>query len=203
MTSRTHGAVLFVAACLLTACAGSSDEARTPAPTTVQSSPCVAPATGNPRPAIDVVVTVYLACGIGDADGNPDLRPVKRLVYDDGQPLRAALNQLLLGTVEQERDAGFRSAFTEFTAAALQGVVVRDGIATLSFSNAIDLQNNISTDGVSRIAWPQLTKTVFEFPEVRAIELRVDGARWCGWNNTCDGLPVPMIAREATTSTSA
>jgi len=48
---------------------------------------------------------------------------------------------------------------------------------------------------MSTFVWGQIEATVFNFPEIRGIELTLDGQRWCGFENTCEGLPIPWRTR--------
>lgn len=47
----------------------------------------------------------------------------------------------------------------------------------------------------SAIVLAQLTAMVFQFDEISGLELAVDGERWCGWESTGDGAPVPFLTR--------
>lgn len=58
---------------------------------------------------------------------------------------------------------------------------------TLDLTASLDQFDNASTTGVSTAAIAQIHATVFQFDGVTGIEYLVDGERWCGWENPCDG----------------
>ena len=178
----------------LLGCSDDDDAAPAPATTsTTAPTTCEAPVPELIRPDFDVTVQVFLMCG--DVDFPLDLVPVARVVPDDGAPLRAAVNQLLLGVTPAEHDAGLRSAFTAFTASQLRGATITGGIATLDFTSGFESTNNFSTTNLSSIVYSQLDATVFQFETVTGLELAIEGERWCGWENTCDDEPVPLRTR--------
>ena len=203
---RARGALLLCL--LLTACSGKANEDATSQPTgpgastaLPTSSPvtpvcAAAPGTAPPRPKLDRTITIFLFCGpSSDSFSRALVRPVDRLVPDDGAPLRAALTQLLLGVSPDESAAGFRSSFSSYTAGQLRGATVERGIATLDLTSGFESTNNYSTSVLSAFVMGQIESTVFNFPEVQGIEFKIDGQRWCGWENVCDREPVPFRRR--------
>lgn len=167
-----------------------ADSARSTTTSGVAS--CVAP-TREPRtPELDTKVKVFLFCGAG---GMPvDLRPVDRVVPNDGAPLRAALTQLLLGVTPAEAEAGMQSAFSAYTAGTLRGVTIESGMATLDFRAGFETTNNFSTTNLSGVVLSQIVATVSQFPEITSIDYEIEGERWCGWE-AGDCPPVPVAAR--------
>ncbi|MGH9012068.1 MAG: GerMN domain-containing protein, partial [Acidimicrobiia bacterium] len=93
----------------------------------------------------DTTVKVFLYCNSSGGVMPVQLRPADRVVPDDGEPLRAALTQLLLGVTPAEEDAGLGSAFSSSTAGGLRGVTVRSGIARLDLTAGFESTNNFST----------------------------------------------------------
>ena len=126
-----------------------------------------------------MIVKVFLFCNGGSAP--VDLRPVDRVVPNDGAPLRAALNQLLMGETPDEASAGMQSAFSQYTVGTLRGVTTKSGVATLDFTAGFESTNNFSTTNLAAVVFSQIEATVFQFPEITAIEFMIEGKRWCGW----------------------
>jgi hypothetical protein len=161
-------------------------------PTTEQQ--CRPPTVGGGRPGLDSTVKVFLYC---DAHGGVmpvKLHVVDRIVPDDGQPLRAAVTQLLLGVTPSEAEAGLGSAFSSFTAGGLRDATVRSGTATLDLTDGFESTNNFSTTNMSGVVLSQIKATVFQFPSVHGIQLLIKGERWCGWEAGHCG-PGPLLKR--------
>lgn len=155
---------------------------------------CVPPAPELVRAELDEVVSVFLSCGTPDTP--VQLVEVERVVPADGAPLRAALDQLLLGVTPAEDQAGFRSIFSSFTASGLRNVTIADGIATIDLTRGFHDTNNFGTSASSGVVAAQLIETVFQFDEIVGIELMIEGERWCGWEATCEGQGVPLFQRD-------
>jgi len=138
-----------------------------------------------------------LFCGVNGLDFSPALlRPVERLVPDDGAPLRAAMTQLLVGVTPKESAAGLSSSFSTYTAGQLRSATIENRIATLELTAGFRDTNNYSAGTASTFVMGQIKVTVFNLPEVDGIEFKIDGDRWCGWENPCDGdIPVPLFTR--------
>lgn len=198
VTSRTGCAALaiglaaFGTGCTDDAAPDSSPTTTTTTTTTVSSTPTTAPTplrecetpSVDPRPEVDIAVQVVLFCG--DPNGPPDYMAVDRPVPDDGRPLRAAMEQLLLGVTPGERDAGFGSSFWSSTAGQLIDATERDGVATIDWTRGLVQSNNFSTPGIGGVVLEQVASTVFLFEAVEAIEFLVEGEPWCGWENPCE-----------------
>lgn len=114
-------------ALLSTSCTGGSDDDASSDTSRSASVPSTSSAAITCRPPAPEIpheppraraVTVFLFCGPGLAP--VDLRPVERMVPDDGVPLRAALTQLLLGVTPEESSVGLSSAFSSYTAGQLR-----------------------------------------------------------------------------------
>jgi spore germination protein GerM len=91
-----------------------------------------------------------------------------------------------------EADAGFGSAFSSYTAGGLRGASIEGGVATLDLTTGFVATNNFSTSTLATIVMSQIEATVFQFDDLTGLELTVDGERWCGWEATCHGQPVPL-----------
>lgn len=189
-------------------CRGGSSETPRPftsAPTPTSSPsgasnapPCVPPPPGGRgRPGLERTITVFLFCGSDGLEFTPDLlRPVERVVPEDGAPLRAAVTQLLVGVTPKEAAAGLSSSFSTYTVGQLRSATIENRIATLDLTGGFRDTNNYSASTASMFVMGQITATVFHFPEIDGLEFKIDGERWCGWENPCQGgVPVPLVTR--------
>lgn len=177
-----------------TAAPPSSISSTTPptSTTTVAPGPTCKPDTaGSSRAGFDTAVLIALPCG---APLMPleNLVLVERVVPDDGEPLAAAIGQLLLGVTPAEAEAGLISAFSSYTAGEMNSVDVVDGVAIIDVTRAFLQTNNFSTSNLSGVVQRQIAATVFQFAGIDAIELTVDGSRFCGWEQTCEDAPGPF-----------
>jgi spore germination protein GerM len=185
---------MLIAACGLMACSGESPEGASTGTSTTAGSPatapsttagnahesCAAPASEPGRPKLDTTVKVFLFCSSSGGVMPVELLPAERVVPDDGEPLRAALVQLLIGVTPAEDEAGLASAFSSSTAGGLRGVAVRSGIARLDFTAGFEATSNFSTSNLAGVVFSQIEATVFQFPEIHGIDLAIEGQRWCG-----------------------
>jgi len=91
--------------------------------------------------------------------------------------LRAALEQLLRGPTAQ-RPAGDRhSWFSAETAGALRSAGVDStGHATVDFHDLRPLIPNASSSAGSALLLEELNSTVFQVPEIRSVEYRMEGS---------------------------
>lgn len=70
------------------------------------------------------------------------------------------------------------SAFSSYTAGTLREVTLESGVATLDLTSGFAATNNFSTSNMSVVVLNQLQETVFQFPEIDAIEIEIGGERW-------------------------
>lgn len=145
---------------LTLSCRGGSSEVPRPsttAPTPPSSPsgasnapPCVPPPpVGHRRPGLERTITVFLFCGSDGLDFTPGLlRPVERLVPEDGSPLRAAVTQLLEGVTPKESAAGLSSSFSTYTVGQLRSATIENRIATLDLTGGFRDTNNYSASVV-------------------------------------------------------
>jgi spore germination protein GerM len=168
--------------------------ATSSAPTATTTPSCVPPNGGGAgRPELDVAVKVFLYCN--ESAVPVVLHPVTRVVPNDGEPLRAAITQLLLGVTPDEASAGMQSAFGAYTAGTLRRATIKSGVATLDFTAGFERTNNFSTSHLSGLVLSQIEATVFQFPEITGIEYAIEGKRWCGWESGDCIAPVPLVRR--------
>lgn len=103
--------------------------------------------------------------------------PVMRQVPRTDAVLRAALEVLLYGPTEEEREQGIWSFFSSETAGMLRGVSIDEaGHAVVDFEDLRPVIPNASTSAGSRILLSELNSTIFQFPTVRTIEYRIHGS---------------------------
>lgn len=136
---------------------------------------CEAPA-AEPEPGRgDQIVHVYLLC-----DRPGDVRAVQaipRVVPSEREPLEAALVELFAGPTVAERRAGLGSWFWYRTAPLLHSAELSpDGLAVVDMGNIFLYMNGASTSAGGSALLSQLNHTVFQFPDVTAVEYRIDGS---------------------------
>jgi spore germination protein GerM len=91
--------------------------------------------------------------------------------------LRAALEWLVRGPTTAEGAAGIRSWFSEKTAGSLREVEVdTTGRAVVDFHDLRPLIPNASSSFGSTMLLQELNGTVFQFPEIRSVEYRMEGS---------------------------
>jgi len=200
---RAHETWLVLAALAVAAaaCNGNDEAASTTTteptttaePTTTTVVDCEPPVQAAFDPETHQVVEVALICGDGVRD--LDLRTVPRVVLADGRPLNAAVTQLLSGATAEETESGYQSVFSSATADGLRSATIEGGVAILDLTAGFERTNNFSTSAASAIVMSQIEATVFQFPNITGLDFRIEGERWCGWENTCDGTPYPLRTR--------
>jgi len=128
-------------------------------------------------------VAVVLTCERVPIDHPEFFVAVPRRLPDTQGVLRAALEQLLAGPTEEEREGGLTSLFSQETAGTLLGVSIgEDGTAVVDLDPALtDLIPGASTSAASMILVGQLGGTVFHFANVQAIEYRLGGSCDAFW----------------------
>lgn len=103
--------------------------------------------------------------------------PVRRPIPDTTPPLRAALEWLVQGPTPEERVSGIRSWFSEETAGSLRAVEVDSaGRAIVDFRDLRPLIPNASSSFGSTMLLRELNGTIFQFPEIRSVEYRMEGS---------------------------
>lgn len=138
---------------------------------------CTAPLTSVP--VNTRLVQVYFTC-------NNDFQAVPRYVAVSDNPqevAEATLNELVAGPTEAERIAGFSSFFSSDTANVINSVTITDGEVVVDVSKGIRNIPNASTSNGLRTIVSQLRSTLFQFPNIKVIDIRMDGscdAFW-GW----------------------
>jgi immunoglobulin-like protein involved in spore germination/sporulation and spore germination protein len=108
-------------------------------------------------------LTVYLVHGMHVA-------PVRRVVFTNGAPARAALTALLRGPTSVERSLGYSTAIPAGT--ALRSVTVAGGLA------AVDVSRRFASGGGSASMLLRIAQTVFtttQFAAVDRVAFKLDG----------------------------
>ncbi|MGH2684340.1 MAG: Gmad2 immunoglobulin-like domain-containing protein [Actinomycetota bacterium] len=128
-------------------------------------------------------VAVVFSCGRVPSDHPDFFVAVPRRLPETQGVLRAALEQLLAGPTDQEREGGLTSWFSEETADMLLGVTITaDGTAVVDLDPALaDAIPNASTSAGSMMLLGQLDGTVFHFANVQAVEYRLGGSCDAFW----------------------
>lgn len=96
--------------------------------------------------------------------------------------VRHALEALLAGPLEREREAGLASFFSPGTAGMLNEVAVRDGVAYVDFRDFSGVIPNASASAGSAQLLDQIAGTLFQFDGIREAELSFDGSCDAFWN---------------------
>lgn len=96
---------------------------------------------------------------------------VTRLVVDDGEYMRFTIDALLRGPTEAEKKAGFQTSIPSAT--MLVGMDVRDGVARLQFTKALD--EGVAGSCMVGMIRSQIEQTARQFSGVRDVVLSIDG----------------------------
>jgi hypothetical protein len=111
----------------------------------------------------------------------------------------AALRELLRGPSETERTSGITSWFSAETAGVLRGFRVEaDGIAHVDFADLTLVIPGASSSAGSEVLLRELNGTLFQHPEIQAIEYTIGGSCEAFWNwlqYDCEVMRRPGAAR--------
>jgi hypothetical protein len=107
---------------------------------------------------------------------------VQRITSGAAGP-EAALRELLKGPTAAERGEGFASWFSPETAGLLRSFVVdTGGIAHVDFGNLDRVIPGASSSAGSGLLLQELNGTLFQYPEIQAIEYSIAGSCDAFWN---------------------
>ena len=188
--SAMRNPLIALLAMVMSACSAPTPDTT---PGATASAPTMAACADAEEPA-DSPVYAYFHCAGAELEAP---RPVGRRsqAADPQARLEAAVSGLLGGPTPAEREAGYISLFSEQTALALNSVAIGpDGFAIVDFADLRAVLNNASTSMGSQILLAQLNATVFQIPEVEAVEYRIHGSCDAFWNwlqSTCAAVPRP------------
>ena len=170
----------LVCALLLLGCDGDEEAHPRPATTTGTatttttgvSADCRVPEASDPAAEEAGTVFVYFFCpsGLGE-------RPIAllRRVPPGKGPLQSALEALVKGPDERERQAGFQSPFDGFEGQILMGVELTNGHAVVDFSRQFFEQTVGGGTAYTAFFFRTLDHTVLQFPTVKKVTYRIEG----------------------------
>ncbi len=108
--------------------------------------------------------------------------PVRRPVPQSSTGLEVALERLLEGPTEEEESRGIGSWFSAETAGALSSVSVDpSGRAVVDLRDLRPFIPGASSSTGSTLLLQELNGTVFQFPEIRSVEYRMEGSCELFW----------------------
>lgn len=149
---------------------------RPSAPTPVPSEDVARCDDVEPPPgADDERVFVYLMCEPPPADPRPVVREAPG-VAQGADSVRFALQQLLAGPTQAEREAGISTVFPAGSEALLIGVELHDGLAVIDFADALRDAGPLNASTPRFMVFATLGATIFQFEEIDAIEYRIEGS---------------------------
>jgi hypothetical protein len=161
---------------MLPGCGGTADDSASRAPANRAAADSAT--TVDSATAADSVTVVFTK----DEAPAPVRRPIP-VATPPTPPLRVALEWLVRGPTAEERAAGVQSWFSVETASVLRSVAVDSaGHAVVDFSDLRPLIPNASTSFGSTMLLQELNGTVFQFPQIRSVEYRMEGSCDLFWN---------------------
>lgn len=123
------------------------------------------------------VVLVHFVCREG-------MVAVPRRVGEGSAVLRAAMEELLEGPTQEERDGGLQTLLGPGSEGALLDVTISDGTAVVDLdSSLVEVNPGVGTSTASVLLLYQLDFTVFQFPTVERVAYQLDGdcEAFFGW----------------------
>jgi spore germination protein GerM len=128
-------------------------------------------------------VFVYFQAPAGEGEIEGPQVAFPRGVPPDTDALAFALAELLKGPTAGEAAGPYHTWFSDQTAGMLGDVTLEGGVAVVDFDDFRSLIPGASTSAGSAMLLAQLEATVFQFPEVRRVEFRIDGScdAFMGW----------------------
>jgi germination protein M len=172
-------ALTLAVALTLAACGNPTPQAVVTA--TVTASPSAnAPASASPTGAVTLTpilsektVAVYFLCPIGGAQPlhGPFIATAHRTVAATPAVATAAVNAMLVGPSARERALGMTSDVPAGT--TLRGIRIAAGVATVDLSSAFAAAD---TKAAMTARLAQVVYTLTQFPSVKGVLLKVDGA---------------------------
>lgn len=162
--SRRHRGISIAAALILVGALGGCRQE-----TTSDGTPSPAPSATETSSRLDV----YLHSG--NPDKCDEVVAASRTV--EGVPtLLLSMRALVQGPTADERARGLAGWFTDATAQAVRSAEIRDGVATVDFTDLRQLIPNASTSCGSQMLLAQLDRTAKQFPAVTATRYSINGS---------------------------
>jgi spore germination protein GerM len=108
---------------------------------------------------------------------------VRRVAPDRAAGPEAALRELLRGPTDAEQESGIASWFSPETAGMLRSFELgEDGVAHVDFADLAQVIPSASSSAGSELLLRELNGTLFQYPEVQAIEYSIGGSCEAFWN---------------------
>lgn len=149
--------------------AGSPEPDRPPAPPEPE-------APVSDLPGYDTVFVYYQTPAPAGEVTGPQV-PLPRAVPADTDALSFALEELLAGpSAAEEAQGTYFTWFSDETAGMVRWVTLEDGMAVVELGDLRSIIPNASSSAGSAMLMQQLEATVFQFPDVRRVEFRIDGS---------------------------
>jgi len=123
----------------------------------------------TPKP-VPATTTVKLYYVVIDADGSVNYKAVNRTVAKDS-PLTNAINALLAGPTFEEKNCS--TLIPKGT--KLLGVSIKDGVATLNFSDAFEFNQDGIEGYLAQLK--QIINTATEFSSVNSVQFLINGQK--------------------------
>lgn len=126
-----------------------------------------------PAPAVATSTAKLFFVSI-DNDGSVTRKEMARTITKNDSPLTGNIRLLLEGPSMTERSKGCRSLIPDGT--RLLSATVRDGVATLNFSEEFEFNQRVGVEGyIAQLM--QIVYTATEFPTVNSVQFLIDGVR--------------------------
>ena len=126
-----------------------------------------------PAPAVATSTAKLFFVSI-DNDGSVTRKEMARTITKNDSPLTGNIRLLLEGPSMAERSKGCRSLIPDGT--RLLSATVRDGVATLNFSEEFEFNQRVGVEGyIAQLM--QIVYTATEFPTVNSVQFLIDGVR--------------------------
>lgn len=143
------------------------------------------PPTDSAIPVVHRTIEVFFTLGDTTVavERSDPVQPAGDPAADARPALEPSLRALLRGPTAEERTRGLTSWFSAETADLLLGVELdAAGHAIVDFTGLPAVIPNASSSAGSEQLLEQLYGTLFQFPEVRSAEYRLDGSCEAFWN---------------------
>jgi len=174
MKARTTIAILALGIVLAAIALAYGRRGRAPEPTGDTAAP-PAPADRDTAQGA-AVVTVYFS------RGDSSVALTRNAPAGAAGP-EAALRELLKGPTDAEQESGIASWFSTETAGQLHSFSIDErGVARVDFVDLSSVIPSASSSAGSELLLRELNGTLFQYPEIRAIEYTSNGSCEAFWN---------------------
>lgn len=177
MTKVLTMLLLLALVAISSGCAGQTAPQPAPQPTPAAQDTSSAACTSAPTQANGKSgeISLFYTCSGDVLPSSP--RAVLREIPSSEAQVKAALEELVKGPTAEEQAQGFSSFFSNQTAGMVKSVTVTDeGRAVVDFADVRDKMPNASTSAGSGQLIQELSKTIFQFDQIKEVEFRFDGS---------------------------